>query len=120
MTPDGRYVGFVSAANDLVAEDTNGIPDIFVRDLVSGTTFLASPGAAATTANAQNSSEAPVITLDGRYIAFYTTATNLVPGATNTAGEIFVRDLVGGITIWASTNAQAIVTIKPARQCQLL
>src|SRR6185295_480624 len=44
-----------------------------------------------------------------RYIAFYSTATNLVAGVTNTAGEIFVRDLVGGITFWASTNAQAIV-----------
>ena len=45
MTPDGRYVAFVSSASNLVAGDLNGIPDIFVRDMQLGTTTLASPGA---------------------------------------------------------------------------
>jgi Tol biopolymer transport system component len=45
MSADGRYVAFVSAASNLVAGDTNGIPDVFVRDLVTGTTSLASVGA---------------------------------------------------------------------------
>ena len=53
------------------------------------------------------SSESPEITPDGRYVVFYSTATNLVPGV-RTAGEIYVRDLVAGNTIWASTNARAI------------
>ncbi len=44
MTPDGRYVAFVSAASNLVAGDTNGIPDVFVRDLQTGVTTLASIG----------------------------------------------------------------------------
>ena len=102
MTPDGRYVAFVSAASDLVAGDTNGIPDVFVRDLVTGTTTLASVGAQLS----QGRSEAPLITPDGRYVAFFSIATNLVPGVPQSGGEIYVRDLVGNTTIWASAYAR--------------
>lgn len=105
MTPDGGYVAFVSSANDLIPGDTNGIPDVFVRDLQTGTTTLASVGARSTTGG---SSELPLITPQGRYVAFYSTATNLVAGVTNT-GEIFVRDLLAGTTVWASTNSHAIM-----------
>ena len=93
MTPDGRYVAFVSEANNLVARDTNGIPDVFVRDLQSGVTTLASVGAKRVTTG--NSSEAPDITPDGRYVAFYSTATSLVAGTVNSQ-DIYVRDLVSG------------------------
>ena len=105
MTPDGRYVAFVSAAGDLVPGDTNGIPDIFVRDLQAQTTVLVSTGAIAS--SSVSSSESPEITPDGRYVGFYSTATNLVPGVT-TAGEIYLRDLTGGTTTWASAGAHAI------------
>ena len=106
MTPDGRYVAFVSAASDLVSGDTNGIPDVFVRDLQAQTTTLVSVGA---TPNffLPGSSESPEITPDGRYVAFYSTATNLVAGVTN-MGEIYVRDLTAGNTIWASAGAHTI------------
>jgi hypothetical protein len=114
MTPDGRYVAFVSEANNLVPNDTNGIPDVFVRDLQAGSTTLVSVGAASTNAIARavpylanaGSSEAPDITPDGRYVTFYSGATNLVPGVTTT-GDIYVRDLVGGTTTWASSGARA-------------
>ena len=107
MTPDGRFVAFVSAANDLVAGDTNRIPDIFVRDLQTGATVLASVGARSTNATvALGSSEAPAITPDGRYVAFFSTATNLVPGVP-AGGDVYVRDLVAGTTTWASTGARA-------------
>jgi Tol biopolymer transport system component len=111
ITPDGRYVAFVSAATNLVSGDTNNIADIFVRDLQAATTTLASVGAVTNanspTANTATSSESPEITPDGRYVVFYSTATNLVSGV-RTAGEVYVRDLVAGNTIWASTNARAI------------
>jgi hypothetical protein len=111
MTGDGRYVAFVSAATNLVPGDTNGIADVFVRDLQAGTTKLASVGASTNSnppiTGTVSSSESPEITPDGRYVAFYSTATNLVPGVTTT-GEIYVRDLLAGKTIWASTNARAI------------
>jgi Tol biopolymer transport system component len=108
MTPDGRYVAFVSAATNLVAGDTNQITDVFVRDLQSSNTTLVSVGATSTNSTAlTSSSESPVITPDGRYVAFSSTATNLVPGVT-TAGEIYVRDLTTAQTQWASVNARSI------------
>ena len=102
MTPDGRYVAFVSAASNLVPGDTNGIRDVFVRDLLAGTTTLASVGAQ----SASSSSEAPQITPDGRYVAFFSNATNLLPGIPPSAGEIYVRDLVAASTVWASSAAR--------------
>lgn len=104
MTPDARYVVFVSAATNLVAGDTNGIPDVFVRDRIANTTVWVSVGAVGT----GGGSEAPLITPDGRYVAFYSTATNLVPGITN-KGQIYVRDLVSSTTTLASTNALALL-----------
>ena len=108
MTPDGRCVTFVSTAADLVEGDTNNIPDVFVRDLQAGTTSWVSLGSTATNPLTWlSSSESPEITPDGRYVIFYSSATNLVPNVTTT-GELYVRDLLAGTTIWASTNARAI------------
>jgi Tol biopolymer transport system component len=104
MTPNGRYVAFSSAASNLVPGDTNGIQDIFVRDLVTGITTLASPGA-----TGPGRSDSPQFTPNGRYVAFLSTATNVVQGVT-TAGEVYVRDLSGLATFLASTNAHAAFT----------
>jgi len=109
ITPDGRYVAFVSGATNLVTGDTNKIPDIFVRDLQAQTTTLASAGAISTSLSIPTgSSESPVISADGRCVAFYSTASNLV-SSVKTTGEVFVRDLVGGNTVWASTNARPVM-----------
>jgi Tol biopolymer transport system component len=109
MTPDGRFVAFVSAATNLVAGDTNGIPDVFVRDFQAATTALVSIGAKSTNAaSLYNGSESPDITPDGRYVAFFSTATNLVPGVA-TSGEVYVRDLVAGTTTWASTSSRTLL-----------
>jgi Tol biopolymer transport system component len=108
MTPDGRWVTFVSAANNVAAGDTNQIADVFVRDLASNTTTLVSTGATLSSwSPGVSSSELPFITPDGRYVAFSSTATNLVSNAT-TQREIYVRDLVGQTTTLASTNSRAI------------
>src|SRR5580765_3413651 len=109
ITPDGRYVAFVSAATNLVAGDTNRIADVFVRDLLTQTTLVASVGAAipsgASTANVSSVS----ITPDGRYVAFASTAAGLAADVTNRpAGEVYVRDMVGEKTTWASTNAASL------------
>jgi hypothetical protein len=108
MTPDGHFVAFVSAANSLVPNDTNNIPDVFVRDLQGGVTTVVSVGALSTNSLPLSSSESPQITPDGRYVAFYSSATNLVPGVTH-GGEVYVRDVVSGTTVWASTNSQTIL-----------
>ena len=110
MTPDGRYVAFISAANNLATGDTNKVPDVFLRDLQTLTTTYVSLGAISTnsaSAAPGGSSESPVITPDGRHIAFFSTATNLVSGV-QTVGDVYVRDVVGGTTAWASVNARSI------------
>ena len=109
MTPNGRYVAFASTASNLVPNDTNGIRDIFVRDLQAGTTALASVGA-----TGPGSSDSPQITTDGRYVAFLSTATNLVtmgnPASWVTiVGDVYVRDLTGGVTFLASTNIHTVL-----------
>ncbi len=111
ITPDGRYIAFVSAADNLLPGDTNGIADIFVRDTSLGTTTLASPGARAAAPtmgfNAINGSRSPVLSADGRYVAFFSAATNLVSGV-GSSGEVYLRDLAAGTTAWASGAAHAI------------
>ena len=96
MTPDGRYAAFVSVAANLVAGDTNGIADVFVRDLVNGTTRLVSTGASGVNVSA------PVMTPDGRFVAYACTTLGLSSSPT---GEVYVCDLVSNVTLWASTNA---------------
>lgn len=110
MTPDARYVAFVSAADSLVPNDANKIPDVFVRELQSGVTTLVSVGAKSTNSLQLSSSESPEITPDGRYVAFFSSATNLVPTAAR-GGEIYVRDIIGGTTTWASLNAHAFLGV---------
>jgi Tol biopolymer transport system component len=100
LTPDGRYVAFYSEASNLVSGDTNAEGDIFVRDLQTGTTTRVSLGPALIQAN--GSSLEPSISNDGRFVAFYSDATNLVAGDTNAATDVFVRDRQAGTTVRAS------------------
>jgi len=96
ISADGRYVAFTSKATNLVATDTNGRKDIFVRDRQLGTTELASITSAGLQGN--GSSDFPSISGDGRYIAFLSRASNLVSGDTNGFEDIFVRDRQAGTT----------------------
>src|SRR4051794_23019469 len=84
ITGDGRYVIFSSDASNLVAGDTNGTTDVFVRDLRAGTTKRVSVGQGGTQGNGGSGAGiGRAITRDGRYVAFTSHATNLVPGDTN-------------------------------------
>lgn len=107
MTPEGRHVAFTSLATNLVAGDSNGIPDVFVRDLETGVTLLATPGSRGAADYDPIGSESPDLSADGRYLAFYSVATNVVPGVTN-LGEVYVRDLVAGSTTWVSAPAHSV------------
>jgi len=96
LSADGRYVAFQSAASNLVLGDTNGALDVFVRDMQTATTECVSVNPAGVPAN--GTSTAPSISADGRYVAFQSSASDLVPGDTNNVGDIFVRDRVAGTT----------------------
>jgi Tol biopolymer transport system component len=106
ISADGRYVGFESAASDLVAGDENGTNDVFLRDLQTATTRLVSINTNGVAANGPSGSAA--LSADGRFIVFLSGATDIVPSATNSA-EIFVRDLISNGTIWASSNVFGFV-----------
>ena len=90
ISADGRFVAFQSDAGDLVPADTNQRTDVFVRDRRLGTTTRVSLGPAAV--QADQPSTGPQISGDGRFVAFGSVATNLVPGDTNSAPDIFVHD----------------------------
>ncbi len=103
LTPDGRSVVFESAASDLAAGDANDLSDVFVRDLQTGVTTLVSAGAAGEPG--LDGSHSPVITPDGRYVAFESTATNLVSEAPASAGQVYLRDLISQTTKWVGGTA---------------
>ena len=90
ISADGRFVAFVSSATNLVPGDTNGAADVFVHDRLTRTTERVSVDSAGNEAN--SSSFDPVISADGRFVAFSSAATNLVPGDTNEQPDVFVRD----------------------------
>jgi len=91
ISADGRYVVFSSSASNLVPGDTNNVSDIFVADLSTGTIERVSVASDGTEANA-GSSFAASISADGRYVAYYSSASNLVAGDTNGADDVFVFD----------------------------
>jgi Tol biopolymer transport system component len=89
ISADGRFVAFGSAAANLTAGDTNGQPDVFVRDRTNATTERVSLGAGGLQANGGSGS--PALAGDGRYVAFTSDASNLVSGDTNNVPDVFVR-----------------------------
>ncbi|HWJ05546.1 MAG TPA: hypothetical protein VNS57_07120 [Steroidobacteraceae bacterium] len=100
LSANGRYVVFRSWRSTLVAKDTNGSSDIFVRDLATATTERVSVSSSGLQMKA--GSRAPVISADGRFVAFQSKAANLVPGDDNEAEDIFRHDRWTGRTILVS------------------
>jgi Tol biopolymer transport system component len=96
LSADGRFVAFISDASNLVPGDTNGQIDVFVRDQRTRRTTRVSVGSDGTQGN--NSSLAPQLSADGRYVAFGSYASNLVPGDTNAEHDAFVHDRWTGRT----------------------
>ncbi len=84
ISADGRYVAFDSGASDLVAGDTNGQPDVFVRDRVAGVTTRVSVAHDGSQLPVQSSK--PRLSADGRYVLFATLATNVMPGPPQGSG----------------------------------
>ncbi|MBI4880922.1 MAG: PD40 domain-containing protein [Planctomycetes bacterium] len=103
VSADGRFVAFESAAANLVPGDTNGHTDIFLHDTQSGTTLLVSVAQGG--APADNSSYSAAVSADGRFVAFWSYASSLVPGDVNGYGDVFVRDTQLGTTALASVSS---------------
>lgn len=103
LTPDGRVVVFESLAENLAPEDTNRQRDIFVHDRKAGMTTRVSVDSRGNQAN--NFSQAPHLSADGRYIVFESLASNLVPGDTNGVIDVFVHDRQTGRTSRVSVGS---------------
>jgi Tol biopolymer transport system component len=103
---DGRWIAFASTGADLVSGDANAAYDIFVRDMQAGTTTRASLDSTGTEGN--DDSLDPSISSDGRFVAFSSVATNLVPGDVNGHADVFVHDLQTGDTVLASVDSNGV------------
>jgi hypothetical protein len=103
---NGRFVAFDSTASNLVAGDTNGESDAFVRDRVARTTERVSVGSTGLEAN-DDSYEAS-ISADARFVAFDSDASNLVGGETNGRADAFVRDRAAGTTDRVSVSSAGV------------
>ena len=90
LSADGRYLAFSSAAGNLVTDDTNGVRDVFVHDRGTGDLTRVSVDSAGSQGNGGSGS--PSISQSGRFVAFTSSADNLVAGDTNGAADIFVHD----------------------------
>lgn len=91
LSSNGRFVAFSSFTSDLVPGDTNAASDVFVRDTLAEATIRVSVSSSGGQAGA--ASDQPSISRDGRFVAFRSDATNLVPNDTNGVSDVFVRDL---------------------------
>lgn len=102
MSGDGRYVAFAALSPNLVADDLNDAADVFVRDVVGGTTVRVSVRTGGEEAHASRTlgrdeqgtaigSRNPAISADGRFVAFQSDASDLVGADTNGASDIFLR-----------------------------
>lgn len=100
ISADGRYVAFLSAASNLVPDDTNDAGDIFVYDRKTRAVELISLAEDGSQAN--DASGEPGISADGRWVVFSSIATNLVAGDTNDLLDVFLRDRHTGRTVLVS------------------
>jgi Tol biopolymer transport system component len=120
ISADGRWVLFASSAPNVVPGqvDTNNATDVFLWDRISVSTLLVSrtPASATTAGNALSnlggflssfSGAPPSLSADGRWVAFYSEATDLVSGQTGNAGGIYLFDRIAGTVTLVSRSASS-------------
>lgn len=106
LSADGRFLAFSSDASNLVGDDISAPTGIFVKDLQTGVVTRVSVAADGTPGD--SNSLTPTLSADGRTVAFYSEAANLVADDVNNSGDIFVTDLQTGITTLASVSSDGI------------
>ena len=106
ISGNGRFVGFVSSATNLVTGDTNNVADIFIHDRQTATTTLVSVDSSGTQAN--DISSLGGISDDGRLVVFRSDATNLVTGDTNNSTDVFLRDRQNNTTTRVSLDSAGV------------
>jgi Tol biopolymer transport system component len=104
ISKNGRYVAYYSGASNLVADDSNEYYDVFLFDRVRGTTTLVSRNADGDPANGD--SDDPSISANGRFVTYYSYATDLPDGGVGESADIFVYDARTGTTTMASPGLE--------------
>jgi hypothetical protein len=110
ISEDGRYVAFVSLDDNLVEGDTNQGFDVFVRDLVAGTTervSVSSSGEQAKGGGSPLEFDFPSVSDDGRWVSFVSDASNLVSGTDPYQYSLFIRDRASGSTQLVEKDASS-------------
>jgi hypothetical protein len=98
LSADGTYVAFTSPAA-LVAADTNGVGDVYRKNIATGAVDLVSVGVGGAAGNAQSGTNGAIdISADGNFVSFESEATNLVAGDTNGKQDVFLRNITGNST----------------------
>jgi Tol biopolymer transport system component len=98
-----------ASTRPVISADGHSVDDVFVRDLVAGTTTRANVSSAGVQADAgANVPQEVTISGDGRYVAFISSATNLVPNDTTPSSDVFVRDRVAGTTTAVSVDPAGV------------
>jgi Tol biopolymer transport system component len=105
ISDSGRFVAFSSEASNLVPDDTNGMTDVFLHDRKTGTTTRVSVDSAGI--EGDGPSFDPSISADGRFVAFTSMASNLVPGDTPLS-DVYVHDAKTGTTTRVSTDSAGL------------
>jgi Tol biopolymer transport system component len=92
ISGDGRFVAFISTATDISTDKSDTIQDIFVRDMQLGTTTLISRATGPLGVKANGPNYGPRISKNGRYVVFYSRATNLDPADSDINYDVYRRD----------------------------
>lgn len=100
ISADGRYIVFASTSTFVATVPTMGLGNIYRYDRITGALEIVSVAADGTPGD--RDSDTPHLSADGRYVAFHTLATNLVPAGTNAAEKIVLRDTIGNSNVEAS------------------
>jgi Tol biopolymer transport system component len=116
ISPDGQYVAFVSTATNLTAQAATGAPEVYLRSTClnavtacTPTTSMVSLAADGTTP-ADGLSATPVVASGGRYVAFQSTATNLVSTPSSGTQQLYWRDMCTGVAS-GCTPATSLVSV---------
>jgi Tol biopolymer transport system component len=112
ITPDGRFIAFSSGTRTIVVGDTNGKDDCFVYDQAMKQATRVSVDSLGGEGNGD--SRDPCISADGRFVAFSSSASNLVPGDTNGWRDVFVHDRQTGRTVRVNRGANGSQAKQPS------
>ena len=110
ISADGRFVAFVSSADNLSAEDDNARLNVFVREPETGATTLVSRASGAAGTAGDGFADTPSISANGRFVAFFSGASNLSGEDNDAVDDIFVRDLQTNTTTFVSRATGAAGT----------